>query len=145
MEDCCEEAHDAQEIIRQGTYDLPRITRVLENERVFLLIDEATVRRYKADLTDEIEPQINELLSRAEKGLQILLKRESTLRTRVETTHSRPSSRAAVNTNKTGMSKLEIRKLQMLVRQRERVEEELASLQAEIDELELAAMKTKKK
>ncbi|KAL6309773.1 Spc19-domain-containing protein [Sparassis latifolia] len=83
MEDCCEEAHDAQEIIRQGTYDLPRITRVLENERVFLLIDEATVRRYKADLTDEIEPQINELLSRAEKGLQILLKRESTLRTRV--------------------------------------------------------------
>ena len=47
--------------------------------QVFLLVDEGTVRRYKADLTDEIEPQINELLSRAEKGLQVLLKRESVL------------------------------------------------------------------
>ena len=51
--------------------------------QVFLLIDESTVRRYKADLTDEIEPQINELLSRAEKGLQLLLKRESVLEAKV--------------------------------------------------------------
>ena len=51
---------------------------------MFLLIDEATVRRYKADLTDEIEPQINELLSRAEKGLQVLLKRESILQAKVD-------------------------------------------------------------
>lgn len=48
-----------------------------------MLIDEATVRRYKADLTDEIEPQINELISRAEKGLRILLKKESTLKAKV--------------------------------------------------------------
>ena len=91
------QAHEAQELIRQGTYDLPRMTKVLESDRVsqlspallayltsrgmqvFLLVDEGTVRRYKADLTDEIEPQINELLSRAEKGLQVLLKRESVL------------------------------------------------------------------
>ncbi|OSX59327.1 hypothetical protein POSPLADRAFT_1150991 [Postia placenta MAD-698-R-SB12] len=77
MEDCCEEAHEAQQILRQGTYDLPRMAKV------FLLIDEATVRRYKADLTDEIEPQINELISRAEKGLRILLKKESTLKAKV--------------------------------------------------------------
>lgn len=55
----------------------------LNYAQVFLLIDEATVRRYKADLTDEMEPQINELISRAEKGLQILLKRESMLRAKV--------------------------------------------------------------
>ena len=51
--------------------------------KVFLLVDEGTIRRYKADLTDEIEPQINELLSRAEKGLQVLLKRESMLQAKV--------------------------------------------------------------
>ncbi len=50
---------------------------------MFLLVDESTVRRYKADLTDEIEPQINELLLRAEKGLQVLLKRESMLQAKV--------------------------------------------------------------
>ena len=56
----------------------------LFSPQVFLLIDESTVRIYKADLTDEIEPQINELLSRAEKGLQLLLKRESVLEAKVD-------------------------------------------------------------
>ncbi|EPS98738.1 hypothetical protein FOMPIDRAFT_126458 [Fomitopsis schrenkii] len=142
MEDGCEEAHEAQKVVREGTYDLPRITKVLENERVFLLIDEATVRRYKADLTDEMEPQINELISRAEKGLQILLKRESMLRAKVESTlSSRPSSRAAATINTTGMSKLDVRKIQMLARQREKLEDEAAALQREIDDMDLAAIR----
>ncbi|KAI0080849.1 hypothetical protein K474DRAFT_1657348 [Panus rudis PR-1116 ss-1] len=83
MEHCCDEGFETQENLRKGTYDLPRMTKVLENERVFLLIDEATIRKYQADLTDEIEPQINELLSRADKGLKALMKRESVLRTKV--------------------------------------------------------------
>ncbi|KAI0732866.1 Spc19-domain-containing protein [Fomitopsis betulina] len=142
MEDGCEEAREAQKVVREGTYDLPRITKVLENERVFLLIDEATVRRYKADLTDEIEPQINELISRAEKGLQILLKRESMLRAKVESTlSSRPSSRATASINTTGMSKLDVRKIQMLARQREQLEDEAAALQREIDDMDLATMR----
>ena len=66
-----------------SSYTLLPVQRSLICAQVFLLIDEATVRRYKADLTDEIEPQINELISRAEKGLQILLKRESMLRAKV--------------------------------------------------------------
>lgn len=41
------------------------------------------MRKYKADLTDEIEPQVNELLSRAEKGLTILHKKENMLQTKV--------------------------------------------------------------
>ncbi|KAI0774556.1 Spc19-domain-containing protein [Fomes fomentarius] len=139
MEDCCDEAYEAQELIRQGTYDLPRMTKVLESERVFLLIDEGTIRRYKANLTDEIEPQINELLSRAEKGLQILLKRENMLLAKVEASQSRPTSRTAANT--TGMNKLEVRRMQMLARQRQTLEEELATLQAEVDAMELASMK----
>ncbi|KAI0722374.1 Spc19-domain-containing protein [Cerioporus squamosus] len=139
MEDCCDEAHEAQEIIRQGTYDLPRISNVLKSERVFLLIDESTVRKYKADLTDEIEPQINELLSRAEKGLQLLLKKEGVLQAKVEASQSRPNSRAAAHT--TGMNKVDVRRMQMLSRQRQKLEEEAAALQAEVDAMELAAMK----
>lgn len=50
---------------------------------MFLLIDEATVRQYKADLTDEIEPQINELLDRAEKGVKALFRKESQIQTKV--------------------------------------------------------------
>ncbi|KAI0355286.1 hypothetical protein OH77DRAFT_1424776 [Trametes cingulata] len=139
MEDCCDEAHEAQVLLREGTYDLPRISKVLQSERVFLLIDESTVRRYKADLTDEIEPQINELLSRAEKGLQVLLKRENMLQAKVEASQSRPSSRAAANT--AGMNKLDVRRMQMLARQRQKLEEELAALQAEVDAMELNAMR----
>ncbi len=112
-------------------------------------MDEGTVRRYKADLTDEIEPQINELLSRAERGLQVLLKRESMLQAKVddtlvlklvchshpivqvETSQSRPSSRATAHN--AGMSKIDVRRLQMLARQRQKLEEEAAQLQAEVD------------
>ncbi|GJE87530.1 DASH complex subunit SPC19 [Phanerochaete sordida] len=143
LEDCCDEAHEAQEIIRQGTYDLSRVAKVLENERVFLLVDEGTVRKYKADVTDEIEPQINELLSRAEKGMNMLVKRENMLRTRLETQQTKPASRLAANT--AGMNKLEARKIQILVRQREQLEEEMATLQAEVDAMQLAAMNKKKR
>lgn len=106
------------------------------------------MRKYKADVTDEIEPQINELLSRAEKGMNMLVKRENMLRTRVrglgtvslrlfsrlrqlETQQTKPASRLAANT--AGMNKLEARKIQILVRQREQLEEEMVTLQAEVD------------
>ena len=57
--------------------------KVRQLSQVFLLVDEGTIRKYKSDLTEEIEPQINELLLRAEKGLRLLMKQESMLRTRV--------------------------------------------------------------
>lgn len=50
---------------------------------MFLLVDEGTVERYKADLSDEIEPQITELISRAEKGLKVLQKKRLRLQTKV--------------------------------------------------------------
>lgn len=49
----------------------------------------------------------------------------------VEASQSRPTSRATANT--TGMNKLEVRRMQMLARQRQALEEELATLQAEVD------------
>lgn len=47
------------------------------------MIDEGTVRQYKSDLTDEIEPQINELLERAEKGLKTLIRKENLVQAKV--------------------------------------------------------------
>ena len=61
----------------------PLSYKLRQLSQVFLLVDEGTIRKYKSDLTEEIEPQINELLLRAEKGLRLLMKQESMLRTRV--------------------------------------------------------------
>lgn len=65
---------------------------------MFLLVDEGTVRQYKADLTDEIEPQINELLERAEKGVKALQRKESLLQTKVSFfTYAKPVLVATYN------------------------------------------------
>ncbi|THH27822.1 hypothetical protein EUX98_g6358 [Antrodiella citrinella] len=141
MQDCCDEAHETQEVLRQGTYDLPRISKVLENEQVFLLVDEGTIRRYKAELTDEIEPQINELVLRAEKGLKTLVKKEKQLRTKVEGVQLEQIAPSSRNVNTAGMSKLEARRIQMLVRQRQRLEEELHALRVEVDDMDLQQMR----
>lgn len=52
-----------------------------------MLVDEDTIRQYKADLGDEIEPQIVELIERADKGAKALAKQESQLRAKVSELH----------------------------------------------------------
>ncbi|TFY66635.1 hypothetical protein EVG20_g4453 [Dentipellis fragilis] len=99
-------------------------------EEVFLLIDEGTVRKYKADLSDEIEPQITELISRAEKGLKALLKKESALQAKVKTAQSQPQ------TGTTTSNKLGNRRLQLLAKQRERLEDEIRQIESEVLSLE---------
>ncbi|KAF8740129.1 hypothetical protein AX14_008545 [Amanita brunnescens Koide BX004] len=133
LEDCCEEAYEAQQLLRNGTHDLPRLSKVLENQRVFLLIDEGTVKRYKGDLAGEVEPQITELLKRAELGLEILVKKETLLRTKLEGAKLRPPRPTA---GTTAAQKLEARRHQMAVKQRERLEEERKALKAEVEALE---------
>lgn len=41
------------------------------------------MKKYKADLVDEIEPAVNELIERAQQGLNTLYKKESALQTKV--------------------------------------------------------------
>ncbi|KAH9049689.1 hypothetical protein EDB84DRAFT_952276 [Lactarius hengduanensis] len=104
------------------------MAHVLDNQRVFLLVDEGTVKKYKADLSDEIEPQITELVSRAEKGMEALQKKRLLLQTKVKTAQSKPlppSTSDGVN-----------RRLQLLVKQRERLEAQARELEAEILEME---------
>ncbi|KAG6856044.1 hypothetical protein H0H87_008148 [Tephrocybe sp. NHM501043] len=143
------QAYEAQQLLRNGTLDLPRMTKILESQRVcsivlcaadfltrtqvFLLIDEGTVKRYKADLVDEIEPSVNELIERAEQGLHALYKKESALQTKVEAARTKPRSTAGI----LGPQKLEARRLHMLTKQRERLEEEVQAMELEIQALEL--------
>ncbi|KDQ56712.1 hypothetical protein JAAARDRAFT_132088, partial [Jaapia argillacea MUCL 33604] len=75
MESLCEEVNKSQMGLRNGTRDLPRMSRVLDNEKIFLLVDEETIRQYKSKPAVEIEPRIHELISRAEKGIKGLHKR----------------------------------------------------------------------
>ena len=51
--------------------------------QLFVFVNEATVQKYKADLTEEIEPQILELISRAKKGMKVLERRHHALKTKV--------------------------------------------------------------
>jgi hypothetical protein len=46
-------------------------------------VNEATVKRYKSDLADEIEPVIAELIERAQQGLSALEKKEHSLQSKV--------------------------------------------------------------
>jgi len=129
MEDCCEEAYEAQVLLRAGTQDLPRMSKILENEPVFLLVDEATVKRYKSDLADEIEPVIAELIERAQQGLSALEKKEHSLQTKVA--HLKPRNAGAGPAHKH-----EARRLQNLTIQRERLEADVRAAEEEILRLE---------
>jgi DASH complex subunit SPC19 len=111
--------------------------------QVFLLVDEGTVKKYKADLSDEIEPQITELVSRAEKGLEALQKKRLLLQTKVSPLSSRTTVRSVLsvwNQVKAAQSKAQQpstsdatnRRVQVLAKQRERLEEQARKLEAEI-------------
>ena len=117
---------------------------------MFLLVNEGTVKRYKGDLAEETEPQITELLNRAEQGLELLMKKETQLQTKVSrkylypffiVTNSCPQLDSAKlrlprpTAGTTAAQKLEIRRHQMIMKQRERLEEERKALKAEVETL----------
>jgi len=98
---------------------------------VFLLVNESVVKRYKSDLADEIKPVITELIERAQQGLSALEKKEHSIQTKVENARSRPR-------NATGAGpthKHEPRRLQNLIKQRERLEAEVRAAEEEISDL----------
>jgi len=48
-----------------------------------MLVDDSTVKRYKSDLTDEVEPVVSELIEKSEQGLKALQKKEHQLKLKV--------------------------------------------------------------
>ncbi|KAJ7209676.1 Spc19-domain-containing protein [Mycena pura] len=135
MEDCCEEAYEAQMLLHNGTQDLRRMNKVLQTQRVFLLVADDTVRKYKAELTDEIEPAINELIELGQQGLKSLQKKEAVLQTKDHTLHRSQLGMAQSRTTRptAASQKMEARRLQLLTKQREALESEIQALEAELD------------
>ncbi|KAG2013045.1 hypothetical protein CC2G_009983 [Coprinopsis cinerea AmutBmut pab1-1] len=137
MEDCCEETFEAQHLLRNGTRDFPRMTKVLQSERVFELTTEGTVKKYQRGLVDDIEPTVSELLSRAEQGLASLEKKEATLQSRLDNGPGNVKPTAGI----TAAQKSEARRLFLLSKQRERLEQQTRALEEEVMLLEARAHK----
>ncbi|TFK24723.1 hypothetical protein FA15DRAFT_669294 [Coprinopsis marcescibilis] len=138
MEDCCEEAFEAQHLLRNGTRDFPRMAKVMQSERVFMLTTEGIVKKYKRGLVDDIEPTVAELISRSEQGLAALQKKEAALRSKLE----KGNTNSKATTGMTAAQKSEARRLNLLTKQRERLEEQVRGLEEEVMQLE--AQKRKK-
>lgn len=74
----------ASEILDEGTRDFPRLAQILETNRVFDVVTEQEVFEAKDELTQEIEPQITELVARLEAELARLARREKGLASKAQ-------------------------------------------------------------
>ncbi|KAF9058948.1 hypothetical protein BDP27DRAFT_1239754 [Rhodocollybia butyracea] len=148
LEDCCEaqEACETQYLLRDGTHDLPQMTKVLQNQlvwlisfslcdnffhldqQVFALTPSSTLQKYKANLIDELEPSILELVQRAQVGLQAVDKKAKALEMKLTAAPSRP----VINSQITAAQKLEARQLVALAKQREHLEDDLKMLEQDV-------------
>jgi DASH complex subunit SPC19 len=52
-------------------------------KQLFTLINESLAEMYRAQLAEEVEPQITELANRAEKGIKLLERKEIVLASKV--------------------------------------------------------------
>lgn len=95
------------------------------------MVGEDTVKQYKSNLADEIEPAISELIQRAEQGLAALEKKQHLLEAKVE--NAKVRARPPIATS--AVQKLEVRRLQALTRQREKLEAQVQDLEKEILDL----------
>ncbi|EJU06192.1 hypothetical protein DACRYDRAFT_112942, partial [Dacryopinax primogenitus] len=120
------------EDFKDGTGDLPRLTKVLENNRLFVLINEDVLRKYKAQLVEEIEPQVSELISKAEKSLGVLERREAQLQKKVEAQQNEGSTKPAIPV---AANKGEERRLKLMAARRDRLMKELKALEEEVESL----------
>ncbi|KZO97959.1 hypothetical protein CALVIDRAFT_596974 [Calocera viscosa TUFC12733] len=120
------------EDFNDGTGDLPRLTKVLENSRLFVLINEDVLRKYKAQLADEIEPQVGELIAKAEKSLGVLERREVQLQKKIEVHRSNGPAKPAAPA---AASKAEERRAKLMAARRDRLMRELKALEDEVESL----------
>ena len=68
----------------QGIADFPRLIHVLQNTRHFEIIPESVVLEAQNDIRDEIAPQREELIARAQKALNQLERKEYSLKSKKE-------------------------------------------------------------
>ncbi|KAK9459991.1 DASH complex subunit Spc19 [Lipomyces oligophaga] len=63
----------------EGVRDFPRLKTVLQNERIFEVVPESEVNTIKSSLAGEVEPQILDLLKKADASIARLERREKNL------------------------------------------------------------------
>jgi hypothetical protein len=73
-----------------GLADNPGLT---QETQLFVLIDEPQLKAARSQLEDEIGPQLNTLLERAEKAIDLLDAKEQSLRSRVRFKTMKPPAR----------------------------------------------------
>ncbi|GAA5940031.1 DASH complex subunit SPC19 [Sporobolomyces koalae] len=80
----CQHLQSSIQILHEATHDLPRLATVIDSTRVYDLIPGTEIDTAQELLRLEMSPQIDQLVSRAEVGLEVLKERERALRSRVE-------------------------------------------------------------
>ncbi|SCV67807.1 BQ2448_5418 [Microbotryum intermedium] len=95
----CSNLNAASTTLHHGTYDFPRLAQVVDSRRAFDTVTESEVTAAQRELANEMQPQISELIQRAESGLETMKKRERLLRTRVEKRATLPSRAPLVAPN----------------------------------------------
>ena len=70
-------------ILSQSLSDYPRMLRVLRSRRGYELLSEHEIHLAQLEVRREVEPQIRELISRAESGLEALQRTERGLHQKV--------------------------------------------------------------
>ncbi|GAA5849572.1 hypothetical protein JCM8547_000501 [Rhodosporidiobolus lusitaniae] len=78
------QVQSAVEILDQGAKDLPRLAGIVQSRRAFDIVTEPEVIAAQRALANEMRPQIEELISRAEGGLEALKERERTLKAKLD-------------------------------------------------------------
>ncbi|TKA50059.1 hypothetical protein B0A53_06512 [Rhodotorula sp. CCFEE 5036] len=81
---CGANMQSAVEILHQGTMDLPRLAGIVQSRRMFDLVTEPEVFAAQRAVANEMAPQIEEFIARAEDGLEELKQRERALHAKLE-------------------------------------------------------------
>ncbi|KAG8936528.1 hypothetical protein FRC02_001494 [Tulasnella sp. 418] len=125
--------------LKSSLSDSDRLIKIMQNSRMFVLVDEPYLNQVQTKVAEEISPQIEKLITQGEKAINNLEKLEGSLKTKVDMLKARAATAAAGDKNVGAPLQVrnEHRKAQMLLKQQTVLEKELASLQEEIDDLEL--------
>ncbi|KAG9019543.1 hypothetical protein FRB90_000852 [Tulasnella sp. 427] len=141
-ETCADLIQDCLAEIGKGTRDMERLAKIMHNTRLYVLIDEPTLRQVKSDVVESIEPQVEKLISEGEKAIANLEKSVTSLQRKADYVKNRVTGPVAVDPHAGAPLQVrnEVRKKRLLAKQEKTLEQQLAALQQEIDDLELEAM-----
>ncbi|GAA5963698.1 hypothetical protein JCM3765_003549 [Sporobolomyces pararoseus] len=130
---CSMHLQSSIQILDEATRDFPRLASVIESTRVYDLIPSNEIKSAQKALENEMSPQIQELIVRAETGLETLKKRERELQTRVEKRKQYLNPDLPVRTGAREEVELAERRLQELRRKKEQLGLEVEGLEREVE------------